>query len=209
VNAMLAYARAYRALGSTPSSADGALRALAGFWTTARDTLGKIPELRYGNNRALDLFRIANIILLTRALGGGRRPGAIPLDALDAALRASAGNGAAAALHRDLTGARGAPGDVVIALWKAGVQIQDALDYNEPPDWYYTLRESLGYAHLAKAEPDLAERVFSEDLVNNRGSGRSLHGLVASLVGQRKAAPGWLLEQLAAAWRHATVSAAP
>jgi len=47
------------------------------------------------------------------------------------------------------------------------------------------------------------------DLKNNRGSGRSLHGLRTSLEKQRKPVPTWLTTQLALAWRNATVSAAP
>ena len=31
-----------------------------------------------------------------------------------------------------------------LALWRRAVEMQDALPYNEPPDWYYPVRESLG-----------------------------------------------------------------
>ena len=33
-------------------------------------------------------------------------------------------------------------------IWGKAVEIQDALYYNEPPSWYYTSREALGFAHL-------------------------------------------------------------
>ncbi len=207
--AMLAYARAYRALREAAPSADAGLEALSGFWATARETLVGNAELRYGNNRALELFRIANVALLARALGDGRKPGAIALDVLRERLRASLADGPGAALHRDLDGARGGPGEVIIALWQKGVEVQDALDYNEPPDWYYTVRESLGYAHLAQGQFPEAERVFTADLRNNRGGGRSLQGLKTSLERQKKPVPSWLTDQLTAAWRNATVSPAP
>ena len=97
----------------------------------------------------------------------------------------------------------------MIARWRKGVAIQGALDYNEPPDWYYTLRESLGYACLAQGQYPQAEQVFSADLKNNRGSGRSLNGLKTSLEEQRKPVPARVTAQLAMAWRHATASAAP
>ena len=133
----------------------------------------------------------------------------IPLETLRERLRAGLGDGPGAALHRDLESARGGPGEVIVALWQKGVEVQDALDYNEPPDWYYTLRESLGYAHLAQGQLADAERVFTADLRNNRGSGRSLLGLKTSLERQQKPVPAWLTEQLAAAWRNSTVSATP
>ena len=94
--------------------------------------------------------------------------------------------------------------------WQKAVAVQDALDYNEPPDWYYTLRESLGYAYLAQAQYQDAERAFREDLADNRLSGRSLFGLARSLEHQPgKTVPAWLEQQFAQAWRNATVSPTP
>ncbi|WP_256596738.1 MULTISPECIES: hypothetical protein [unclassified Pseudomonas] len=85
-----------------------------------------------------------------------------------------------------------------------------ALAYNEPPDGYYTLRESLGYALLAQKRYAEAEQVFREDLAGNRLSGRSLNGLKLSLENQPgKQVPALLDEQLQTAWRNATVSPAP
>jgi hypothetical protein len=37
-----------------------------------------------------------------------------------------------------------------LAYWRRAVEMQDALPYNEPPDWYYPVRESLG-GELARA----------------------------------------------------------
>lgn len=203
--AMLAYARAYRALGG-PGAAG--LVALREYWATVRTALTAKPALHYGANSALQLFRIAHVILLDRALNGGRAP-AIPLETLRRQLNEAVGGSPAAPLAQDLAQVEGDPAKVVLQLWRKGVELQDALNYNEPPDWYYTLRESLGYALLAQGQIGEAERVFLADLKNNRKSGRSLAGLELSMKAQKKAVPEWVKSQLAAAWRNATVSATP
>ncbi|QNM97070.1 hypothetical protein [Chitinimonas koreensis] len=231
--AMLAYARAYQALGGPGEAGQAALR---DFWGTVRAVLDANKNLQYGNNAALQLFRIADVILLDRALNGGRSP-AIPLETLRQQLNEAVGGSPAEPLAQDLADAKGDAEAVVLQLWRKGVVLQDALNYNEPPDWYYTLRESLGYALLsrgsglqgrsresqaqgktaqAQREADEAqaylgesERVFLADLKNNRQSGRSLAGLKLSLEAQKKSVPEWVKSQLAAAWRNATVSAIP
>ena len=42
--------------------------------------------------------------------------------------------------------------------------IQEPLNYDEPADWYYPVRESLGAALLAAGNAPEAERVFRVDL---------------------------------------------
>jgi tetratricopeptide (TPR) repeat protein len=118
--------------------------------------------------------------------------------------------GSANTLSDDVQDVRGMDDEQIIAVWKKAVAVQDSLYYNEPPDWYYTLRESLGYAYLAQGQYENAERAFTEDLSNNRLSGRSLFGLRQSLQQQPgKTVPPLLEEQFANAWRNATVSPVP
>jgi hypothetical protein len=93
-------------------------------------------------------------------------------------------------------------------LWCKAVKFQDELNYNEPPDWYYTLRESLGYALLDK-DPGATELVFVDDLKENQNSGRSLNGLILSLKKQGKTVSQQVEEQLKTAWRNATAKATP
>ncbi len=64
------------------------------------------------------------------------------------------------------------------------VRLQDGLRYDEPPPWYYPVRESLGAALLAAGRAGDAERVFNEDLRRNPNNGWSLYGLAASLKAQ-------------------------
>jgi hypothetical protein len=39
-----------------------------------------------------------------------------------------------------------------VPKWKRAVEMQDALAYDEPPAWYYPVRESLGAAMLISGE---------------------------------------------------------
>jgi Tfp pilus assembly protein PilF len=84
------------------------------------------------------------------------------------------------------------------------------LNYDEPPDWFYPTRESLGMALLRMKQFDRAEQVFREDLTRNPNSGRSLFGLWQTLLAtqtpSRKAAVAAAERQFREAWRHADVS---
>jgi tetratricopeptide (TPR) repeat protein len=94
--------------------------------------------------------------------------------------------------------------EAAIAHWRAAVEIQDALNYDEPPDWYYPVRESLGGALLAAGKATDAEQVFREDLKKNPRNPRSLFGLMHSLRAQQKVADAaWVEKQFDAAWKNA------
>src|SRR4030095_8904107 len=64
-----------------------------------------------------------------------------------------------------------------IAHWKKAVEIQDRLVYDEPPPWYYPVRESLGGEYLRDKQYAEAEKVFRRDLQINPNNPRSLFGL--------------------------------
>ena len=70
---------------------------------------------------------------------------------------------------------------------EAAVAAQDKLAYDEPADWYYPVRETLGATLLLDGQAAKAEEVFRADLLKNRRSGRSLFGLWQALVAQEKA----------------------
>ena len=72
-----------------------------------------------------------------------------------------------------------------IASWRA-VAAEDALAYDEPPAWYYPMRESLGAALLADGQAAEAEKVFREDLASHPRNGRSLYGLPQTLKAQKQ-----------------------
>src|SRR5262245_7167126 len=71
--------------------------------------------------------------------------------------------------------------DESIAAWTKAVAAADALPYDEPPVWFYPLRESLGAALLLSGKAGDAERIFREDLERHPRNPRSLFGLHESL----------------------------
>jgi len=90
--------------------------------------------------------------------------------------------------------------------WKKAVEIQDSLNYDEPADWYYPVRESLGAALLANGRAAEAEAVFRADLLQNPRNPRSLFGLQQALLAQDKTSDAaWVERQLAEAWKNADV----
>jgi tetratricopeptide (TPR) repeat protein len=82
-----------------------------------------------------------------------------------------------------------------IRLWSAAVQIQDRLVYDEPPAWYYPVRESLGGEYLRSKNFTEAEKVFRRDLQINPNNPRSLFGLSEALQGQGKGGEAGALRQ--------------
>jgi len=115
---------------------------------------------------------------------------------------------AEAMLDAKIADALGDP-DVAISAWRVAVAKQDGLAYDEPPAWFYPMRESLGAALLLDGRTVTtveAEQVFRDDLKLNPGNGRSLFGLAESLKAQRKPAAGKAFEQFKKAWAKADVT---
>jgi tetratricopeptide (TPR) repeat protein len=91
-----------------------------------------------------------------------------------------------------------------IEAWKKAVELNDTFTYNEPADWYYPVRESLGGALLRAHKPAEAEAVFARDLQINPGNGRSLFGLWQAQLAQKNSADASQSEaKFKAAWKHA------
>lgn len=90
---------------------------------------------------------------------------------------------ASAILAAKLATAQNQP-DQALAAWREAVTAQDALNYDEPPGWYYPVRESLGAALLRAGKAPEAEQIFRADLADNAGNGRALFGLAESLKAQ-------------------------
>ena len=106
-------------------------------------------------------------------------------------------------LDARLAWARGAKPEA-IALWRKAVGLADAVPYDEPPIWFYPVRESLGAALLLSGDAAGAEQVFREDLVRFPRNPRSLFGLHESLVAQQKTADAaWVKRAFDAAWARA------
>jgi len=73
-----------------------------------------------------------------------------------------------------------------VDLWRKAVELQDQQSYDEPADFYYPVRESLGGALLRAGDAAGAEKVFRDDLERNPRNPRSLFGLMNALEMQAK-----------------------
>jgi tetratricopeptide (TPR) repeat protein len=99
-----------------------------------------------------------------------------------------------------------AQGDHKLSIehWRHAVAAQDSLAYDEPPDWYYPVRESLGAALANNGEYAEAEKVFREDLAQNPRNPRSLFGLRETLKAEHKDSDAaWVESQFQKAWKTA------
>jgi len=89
-----------------------------------------------------------------------------------------------------------------IAQLKDAVAIQDKLNYGEPPDWPFSVRESLGAALLMNGDAAGAEQVFRADLAKYPRNPRSLFGLQQTLEKQgRTYDAGFVQKQLHSAYK--------
>jgi tetratricopeptide (TPR) repeat protein len=97
--------------------------------------------------------------------------------------------------------------DEAIAHLRDAVAVQDALNYEEPPPWYYPVRETLGMELLAAGKTSDAEQVFRDDLTRNPENGWSLAGLAACLRARNANDEANAVDaRFKKAWAHADVS---
>ncbi len=73
-----------------------------------------------------------------------------------------------------------------IALLKQAVAIEDNLNYNEPPDWFFSVRHHLGAVLLKAGKYKEAAEVYQKDLQTWKKNGWALMGLYNSSMLQRK-----------------------
>ncbi len=80
-------------------------------------------------------------------------------------------------------------------MLRDAVAVQDTLKYDEPQDWFFPVRESLGGVLLMSGDAKGAEQVFREDLTKNLRNPRSLFGLHQALKAQDRNSDAWFVEQ--------------
>ena len=89
-----------------------------------------------------------------------------------------------------------------ISMLRTAVETQDALKYDEPPDWLIPAREMLGATLLKTGNAVEAEKVFREDLLHNPRNPRSLFGLREALKSQKRDYDAQFVDkQFQNAWR--------
>ena len=89
-----------------------------------------------------------------------------------------------------------------IGMLQGAVAVQDKLNYGEPPDWPFSVRESLGAVLLMNGDAPGAEQVFRDDLAKFPRNPRSLFGLQQALEKQgRTYDAGFVGKQLQNSWK--------
>src|SRR6266446_3369000 len=82
-----------------------------------------------------------------------------------------------------------------VSMLREAVAVQDMLKYDEPQDWFFPVRESLGGVLLMSGDAKGAEQVFRDDLTKNLRNPRSLFGLHQALKAQDRNSDAWFVEQ--------------
>jgi tetratricopeptide (TPR) repeat protein len=111
--------------------------------------------------------------------------------------------------ERVLTGeteaARGNTGAAIVALG-AGVEMETALTYDEPPPWHLPVRHVLGAVLLDAGRSAEAAAVYTESLEQFAENGYALRGLELALAAQGNTAEAAeVQERFVVAWRSADV----
>ncbi|MBK8194306.1 MAG: hypothetical protein IPK76_14240 [Lewinellaceae bacterium] len=91
-----------------------------------------------------------------------------------------------------------------IQLLSEAVAFEDQLNFNEPPDWFFSIRHYLGQALIEAGRYEEAEAVYRRDLLEHKSNGWALKGLQVSLEKQGKTAEAGVAErQYRKSWQYA------
>lgn len=96
-----------------------------------------------------------------------------------------------------------------ILLLKEAVAKEDALNYNEPPDWFFSIRHHLGAVLLDAGKFQEAIIIYKEDLQTYRHNGWALKGLMNAwekLGDQKKFSE--VKQQFESAWKNSDITIA-
>ena len=89
-------------------------------------------------------------------------------------------------------------------LLRQAIQWEDSLNYNEPPDWFFSVRHMLGNVLMLSGDYVEAEKIYEEDLDYWPKNGFALNGLYESLKAQNKSKEAEAMkQQFNAAWQYA------
>jgi len=93
-----------------------------------------------------------------------------------------------------------------INLLRQGVEKEDHLCYNEPPDWFISVRHSLGNVLIESGQYIEAEKVYRDDLKEYKENGWALIGLHQTLLKQGKKSEAQLVRmRYEKAWQYADI----
>jgi len=112
---------------------------------------------------------------------------------------------AQAVLEGELSAYQGNYPDAISRLDRA-VILEDGLNYDEPPDWFFSVRHNLGAVFIAAGRYKEAGRILEEDLDKFPANGWALAGLMdaASRAGDKERAAHYK-KQFDEAWEYADI----
>lgn len=97
-----------------------------------------------------------------------------------------------------------------IAALRKAIVVEDNLNYNEPPDWFFSVRHHLGKLLLQAGKNAEAEKTWLEDLAISKENGWALYGLYLSLQNQGKGSEAQAVKtRFDKAWRYADFDLKP
>jgi hypothetical protein len=92
-------------------------------------------------------------------------------------------------------------------LFRKAMAIEDALTYQEPPDWFFSVRQTFGHWLVQAGRYAEAETIYRDDLLMYPMNGWSLKGLYNSLQGQGKLKEALEVdEQFREAWKWSDIT---
>jgi len=96
--------------------------------------------------------------------------------------------------------------DLAISHLKKGVELESTLRYDEPPTWFYPVRQNLGAVLIEAGQFAEAEKVYLEDLAEIPENGWALYGLYQALSFQNKYKEAEdVKKRFEKAWKHADI----
>lgn len=98
--------------------------------------------------------------------------------------------------------------DKSAALLNEAIALEDNLNYNEPPDWFFSVRHHLGAVLLKAGKNAEAERVYRQDLLTWRKNGWALIGLYNALEKQKNNEAQAVKSAFEKSWQHADIKLA-
>ncbi|AWK05641.1 hypothetical protein HYN56_15895 [Flavobacterium crocinum] len=91
-----------------------------------------------------------------------------------------------------------------ISFLNKAIEIEDHLNYNEPPDWFFSVRHYLGAVLLNAGKYNEAEKIYKQDLKTLPKNGFALIGLYNALTLQKKQKEALKIKtDFDNAWQHA------
>ncbi len=93
-----------------------------------------------------------------------------------------------------------------IQLLKEAVDMEDNLNYDEPPDWFFSVRHHLGAILIADGQFAEAEKIYRRDLQIWKKNGWALKGLYNALALQHKNSEAQLIQkEFEKAWKYSDI----